>query len=137
MVAYSFKKRFIDPIKSGAKRQTIRAVGLRRHARPGDDLQLYTAMRTKQCQLIGRTQCVDAALITIKFGKRVDVVDIKGSSPPLPRRASSIELLDRFAATDGFKSWDELLKFWDEEHDGIVTKCGRFEGVLIRWEALS
>jgi hypothetical protein len=59
MVAYSFKDRFIVPISlglnipydvdhvvdvdAGPKRQTIRAIGLRRHARPGETLQLYHA----------------------------------------------------------------------------------------------
>ena len=53
MVAYSLKPRFIPPILSGAKRQTIRAISRRRHAIPGETLQLYTGMRTKQCRLIG------------------------------------------------------------------------------------
>ncbi|MEJ0016825.1 MAG: ASCH domain-containing protein [Acetobacteraceae bacterium] len=46
MVAYSFKRDFAAPILAGIKRQTIRA-DRRRHARPGEVLQLYTGMRTK------------------------------------------------------------------------------------------
>lgn len=45
MVAYSFQKRFVEPIRSGRKRQTIRA-DRKRHARPGEVLQLYSGMRT-------------------------------------------------------------------------------------------
>lgn len=71
MVAYSFKKQFIRPILIGlgaplspdefavgmdefgnvsrpvGKRQTIRALGKRRHARPGELVSLYFGMRTK------------------------------------------------------------------------------------------
>ena len=35
VVSYSFKRQFIDPIKRGTKRQTIRA-DRKRHARPGE-----------------------------------------------------------------------------------------------------
>ncbi len=52
MVAYSFKQRFLDPIVSGTKTQTIRGNGKRRHARVGDSLQLYCGMRTKACMKI-------------------------------------------------------------------------------------
>ena len=48
VVALNFKQQFIPPILSGAKRQTIRAIGRRRHAIPGETLQLYTGMRTKR-----------------------------------------------------------------------------------------
>lgn len=37
---------------------------------------------------------------------------------------------------DGFASWDTLLKFWDEHHDRIASKYGRFDGFLIRWESI-
>lgn len=36
MVAYSFQSRFAPAVESGRKRQTIRAVGKRRHARQGE-----------------------------------------------------------------------------------------------------
>ena len=48
MVAYSFKRRFREPILAGSKQQTIRA-DRKRHARRGEALQLYTGMRTTQC----------------------------------------------------------------------------------------
>jgi hypothetical protein len=109
MVAYSYKRRFINPIRVGLglpplfqfgphklvgdmdaeirpKRQTIRAFGKRRHARAGEILQHYTAMRTKQCTKIGDARCA------------------------------------------GF---DDMARFWREEH-GPDT----FEGAVIRWEAL-
>lgn len=87
MVAYSFKRQFVAPIRIGLgkevfdaayrsdsvvlrpKRQTIRAIGKRRHARVGETLQLYTAMRTKQFQLIGKARCTVVRHIIITFGK--------------------------------------------------------------------
>jgi hypothetical protein len=47
VVAYSFRQQFRPPILAGTKRQTIRA-DRKRHARPGEQLQLYTGMRTRQ-----------------------------------------------------------------------------------------
>jgi uncharacterized protein YqfB (UPF0267 family) len=66
MVAYSFKARFVEPILAGTKTQTIRA-DRKRHARPGEDLQLYTAMRTKQCKLIRVARCTQIVSVMLSF----------------------------------------------------------------------
>lgn len=128
MVAYSFKERFVEPIRWGLglgldvpdnvrhpKRQTIRAhrLGRGRHARPGEELQLYTAMRTKYCRLapnFRHDQLRDGG------------VTFRG-----------IELLNGYALLDGFASWSEMRAFWSTEHPGIE----RFSGVVIRWEPLA
>lgn len=79
MVAYSYKAGFVAPIRVGLglavldlhyelggylpgqpirpKRQTIRANGRRRHARPGEALQHYHGMRTTKCFKIGDARC--------------------------------------------------------------------------------
>ena len=72
MVAYSFRPRFIEPILGGRKRQTIRAIGRRRHARPGDPLQLYAGMRTRNCRLIGRAICIDVVEVGLRFAEDED-----------------------------------------------------------------
>lgn len=47
MVAYNFQARFAPLVESGRKTITIRTRGTaRRHARPGDRVQLYTGHRT-------------------------------------------------------------------------------------------
>jgi hypothetical protein len=58
MVAYSFKERFAEPILNGTKGGTIRAsrkgplrAATGGHAKPGEELQLYTDMRTRNCRL--------------------------------------------------------------------------------------
>ena len=98
MVAYSFQRRFAEPILEGTKGGTIRA-DRRRHARPGEELQLYVGMRTKQCRLVARKTCLACEPITINFASwRVGYV-ISGIRC-LRRRTE----LDAFAAFDGFRS---------------------------------
>lgn len=137
MVAYSYKRRFVTPIRVGLglpirpedqdhdaatlllpKRQTIRAHGLRRHARAGEELQHYCGMRQPGCFLIGRSICASVSDISIMVRKaslRINLVD------PVQ--------LDDFAQADGFASAEDMHEFWRVEHG-----LGKFEGVLVRWE---
>lgn len=123
MVAYSFQKRFVGPILARTKRQTIRA-DRKRHARPGEELQLYTGMRTKHCRLIMRAPCVDIRPIRILFDDDPEYEGIVTPTLGYP------DGLDGFARADGFQSWAELKAFWRERHPGI----DEFEGVIISWE---
>lgn len=136
MVAYSFKKQFVDPIRAGLghyehidgmipapKRQTIRANGKRRHARPGETLQLYSAMRTKQCFKIGEATCTEVVPISIDVRK--DGLLISSGR----QRIIGGTLIDNFARLDGFADGKEMRDFWLKEHG-----LGKFEGVLIRWQ---
>lgn len=127
MVAYSFQARFAAPILAGTKRQTIRT-DRRRHARPGEELQLYTGMRTRQCKLIGRAICRDVRRVALQFDAdpACDGVEIDGRFYP-GRQAE----LDRFAVADGFADWADLRAFWRAQHSDV----DRFEGVLILWES--
>lgn len=121
MVAYSFKPRFVDPIRASTKRQTIRA-DRKRHARPGEQLQLYTGMRTKQCKLIARSTCVSVDLVLLNFAD-CGVVRINGIV------LFSDAAMQKFSRSDGFTSWADMRAFWHENHPGIE----QFEGVIIRW----
>lgn len=124
MVAYSFRPRFVEPIRSGTKRQTIRA-DRKRHARPGETLQLYTGMRTRRCHLIGTSQCL--AISTIFIHAAEDWVVEAGDLIALAG-------LDIFAQSDGFADWADMRTFWSREHP--EAKAQRFPGVLIRWGRL-
>lgn len=131
MVAYSFKRRFVVPIQVGLgqveridgteyqpKRQTIRA-DRKRHARPGEELQLYCGMRTKGgCFLIGRARCVSVE--PIGFLVCSDCILQDGKAWPVS---------DEFARADGFAGAKEMADFWHAEHG-----LGPWHGVLIRWE---
>jgi hypothetical protein len=135
LTAYSFKERFIRPIEIGLgsvqlswdpapKRQTIRANGKRRHARPGEELQLYYAMRTKQCRLIGRARCTE--VLPIKIRPRTMMVWLN-------RQMLVHQAVTALAIADGFSDAAEMKEFWLKEHPDVET----FEGVLIRWEPLT
>lgn len=123
MVAYSFKKRFGPPILAGTKAQTIRA-DRKRHARPGELVQLFTGMRTRQCQRLGEARCVE--VLPIRMDLIVGLV-VAGDG-----WIREIRDLHAFARQDGFEDWWELVAFWVSEHPGVEL----FEGVLIRWEPL-
>jgi uncharacterized protein YqfB (UPF0267 family) len=110
MVAYSFQKRFAEPILAGTKSQTIRA-DRKRHARPGEELQLYTGMRTKHCRLIARVQCIGIRPITLDLAE---------------------DMPDAFAHRDGFADWEDMRAFWRQFHPGVET----FTGVLILWDPI-
>ncbi len=123
MVAYSFNKQFIAPIIEGSKRQTIRAYR-KRHARPGEMMQLYTAMRTKYCRAIGVSVCRMVAPITLDFeAERIRYPFERGMTTIFPPG------LDAFAADDGFTDWAQMRAFWAQAHPEVSV----FEGVLIRW----
>lgn len=142
MVAYSFKRRFVTRIQVGLgqiehipgteyvpKRQTIRAVGKRRHARPGEAIQLYSGMRTKKCFKIGEARCVSVEPIRVY---------VCGSCLQINNdRSHNIvdHELDKFARADGFSGWKEMQEFWAKEHGG--KQIGPFNGLLIKWEPLN
>ena len=154
MVAYSFKRQFVEPIQVGLgllpttgriidaptprgyevvpaihpKRQTIRGFGKRRHAKAGDELQLYSGMRTKNCFLIGRARCIDARRITLYFTEGSVAAMINGK-PFGPRKMRD------FARADGFKDALEMAAFWS--HENGTRNGDKWTGVLITWEPLS
>jgi hypothetical protein len=115
VVAYSFKSRFADAVASGAKRQTIRANGKRRHARPGEALQLYTGMRTKDCRKLRDAVCVISTYCAI-YDDRITT----GKHPSID--------LDEFAQRDGFADFTDMTDWFRETH-GLP-----FIGQLIVWE---
>lgn len=128
MVAYSFQKQFAEPILAETKQQTIRAFGKRRHARVGDELQLYVGMRTKHCRLIMRAKCIADPTVRLDFvNDSVDIITSAG------RTIASDCALDLFAKRDGFVSWDHLRAFWAKHHSGVTV----FEGICIRWESVA
>lgn len=143
MVAYSFKARFIGPVRAGLgikhlnergketipgpvpKRQTIRANGKRRHARPGELVQLYYAMRTRQCMLIGKGDCTDTRPTRLVISPTDADLDIFYDGHRLKAHHA-----EDFAKADGFGSIEDMWLFWRETHPATVA----FEGTTIKWE---
>lgn len=133
MVAYSFKAQFEKPIAALDKRQTVRG-DRKRHARPGEALQLFVGMRTKHCRKILTPDpiCLDARHIAIEF-------DLAGSNWITSIEIDGIGLdddeIEAFALADGFEgkglftARQRMGAFWRLHHGGQS-----FEGVVIRWE---
>lgn len=123
MVAYSFQRRFATPISTLVKRQTIRA-DRRRHARPGEMLQLFTGMRTRHCaKIIADPRCLSVEPIVLRM-------DSDGCIAEAEIGGQLIEDLDGFAIQDGFESLSDMSGFWVKSHGHMQV----FRGVLIRWE---
>jgi hypothetical protein len=148
MVAYSFAPEFREQVAELTKCQTVRA-NRKRHAFPGEAVQLYTAMRTKHCRKLVDTDpvCTTVRPIEIHISRLVDelVASIAINGRPLDR----IEI-EAFATADGFDpdvfDWYRASRapsgaafpktaranmglFWFVTHGE-----GRFEGVVITWE---
>lgn len=130
MVAYSFRKRFAAPILAGTKAQTIRA-DRKRHARPGEEIQLYTGMRTKHCKLLARVRCEAVVPVRMTFSRWGGAAAVW-----LEDRPMASVLLDAFARQDGFGSFLDMRLFWLCEHARDADEID-FRGVLIRWTPLA
>ena len=158
MVAYSFQRRFVDHVAAGLeagpwcpgmKRHTLRAprLGRQGHARPEQPVHLYTAMRTRQCRLIGRAVARvqipvllhwDGAVLFISRREgavpRSRVADLAPIVQRLMDRAIGFTMrsedMDEFARSDGFADAADLARFFDPPAEpGPLVK----EMVLIGW----
>ena len=128
MTAYSFKAQFVQPILDGTKTGTIRGIGKKRHARPGEKVQLYIGMRTKHCQRIAEFDCVRTNEIELDL-TRVCVPwlptgGLVSNGVPIDGKSAR----DEFARADGFKDFEALIDFWLLNHGAI-----HFRGVHIIW----
>jgi hypothetical protein len=136
MVAYSFAPQFIEPIVSRQKLQTVRAQR-RRHARVGEAIQLYTAMRTKQCRKLIEVDpvCIRAwdIRIAVDASERrvIGAITLEGALLTQPE-------MEAFAQADGFtadadaSALRRMGEFWLKAHAHLGTDF-LFEGVCIRW----
>lgn len=130
MVAYSFKKRFVEPIREGLKTQTIRG-DRDRHARPGEMLQLFTGMRAAHCKKICEdVRCTDVRPIGIRFAANGEIEGIVVDGTPIAD-------LDDFATQDGFVGATEMGEFWLDAHKKAIGwgQPVLWTGVLIEWAA--
>ena len=115
MPSLNFKQRFVAPIESGRKRQTIRKMR-KRPFRTGDTLYLFTGMRTANCRRLGTLRCISAHDVTITL----EHMEVDG-------RMLTPEVTGELAQADGFASTQEFLDFFRREHDLPLI------GQLIRW----
>jgi hypothetical protein len=111
---------------SGSKRQTVRAAGRKRHARPGEAVQIYAGLRTRSARkLIPDPICraVDHIIIVVDPASENGIAGMEINGVPLTRAQMAA-----FAWDDGFIGLASFGRFWRVTHGP-----GKFEGVVIRW----
>lgn len=119
MPLLGFKREHIEPIRKGWKRQTIRKV--RKYPiQPGEILLMWTGLRTKNTEKIGQYICRSVTPIEIHVSGY-----IMDSETAID--ADDHYLLNRFANLDGFKTWEDLVRFFEGYYELP------FEGVVICW----
>jgi len=129
MVAYSFAARFADQVALGAKTQTIRA-HRRRHAWPGEPVQLYAGLRTKAARKLVDPDpvCVSVEAVTLDIP-----AESEGRAARVAVGLDALRLLDdAFAQADGFRDVGDMVRFWRATHG-----AGLFTGVLIGWRLVA
>lgn len=136
MVAYSFAQQFRQAVALGLKTQTVRA-DRKRHAQPGERVQLYAAMRTKHCcKLVDPDPwCIGVNSIEIMVTRQNP--EIIGSIAIADTELTDEEI-EHFAFADGFNAdidrsaRRDMGLFWLKTHGE-----GLFTGVLIQWAEAS
>lgn len=123
MAAYSIQPMFVPHVLTGRKRNTIRAVGRRKHAVPGKPIQIYRGMRTKHCRLVLESLCRSVRGITIDW-RDADFPSVYIDG------IGRVTDLESFAHGDGFDSLAAMRKFWRENHPDAPL----FRGYIIEWE---
>ncbi|GJD55206.1 hypothetical protein [Methylobacterium dankookense] len=136
MVAYSFKRQFMQPIRERVKPHTLRDFrrGRSRHARPGEQLQLYVGMRTSSCELIGRAVCDRFQSVSLDFSAPnpivlTDLVEVGFSTFEAAGEPQAVRAVDSFAVSDGFEDIEAMARFWRDTHDTSI-----WQGCLIGWD---
>lgn len=134
MVAYSFAPQFVEAVASLKKRQTVRALR-KRHALPGERLQLYSGMRTRYCRKLVKVDpiCTDVRRVAIDIAPANPLIVLSIEIEGVPLSADEIEA---FAVADGFGgaladgyARQRMGLFWIKNHPAAQF----FEGVVIRW----
>lgn len=116
MVAFNFSPQFVPLVASGVKRQTIRQ---KARAKPGDNLQLYTGMRTKNCRKL-----IDPDPVCTL----VDYVSIRPQYLTLGNTKKHSGDADDFARRDGFKDYDDMVRWFQERYGSPY-----FQGYVHAW----
>lgn len=127
MVAYNFQEQFAPAVERLEKRQTIRANGRRRHARPGEHVQLYTGQRTRACRKLVNPDPVCTAALPVEIAAtEAGRLEIRLDGELLSGAAA-----EAFARADGFASVAELGAWFEQVH-GLP-----FRGTCIQWTPVS
>jgi hypothetical protein len=128
MPAYNFQTRFAPLVMSGKKQNTIRG----REAKIGSLAYLFTGMRTKKCQRLGRGEIVSCTPISLGY-RNNGIGRIK-------LRSRQINMHDalQLAYADGFATLSEMIDWFAITYmQNEATGDGGFDvyhGFLITWK---
>lgn len=113
-----FKKRFIQPIKIGTKVHTMRN---KRKIKPkiGETLHMYTALRTKHCELItNKEKLISKQKVRVHIQRNKVVTEGKNNGFAYitkvlidGRKIEGAEL-EQFVKFDGFENITDFASFW-------------------------
>lgn len=120
VVVYGFAQEHAEAVASGRKRRTIRAVGKRRHAAPGDKVRLYAGLRTKRCRLLADAVCTRQRAVSLTVEGGALTAAAVGGRP--------VQNIAAFARADGFADAAGMGAFFQKLHGP-----GEFRGVMIEW----
>lgn len=144
MVAYSFKAMFGPQVSAMTKLHTVRA-DRKRHARPGEPVQLYQGMRTRDCFKLVEPDPICISVLPISIMTSELIAEFIGSIS-IDGIILNREEIEEFSIADGFgiehvgdwrmkregrpgsARWN-MGAFWAAEH-----AIGLFQGCLIKWE---
>ena len=129
MVALNFKAEFVCAIDGGAKTRTIRQVRKSGNPKVGDVLQLYTGMRTSNCEKIRDVTCTRVRPVEIDYlGIKLNGHSLYAGDAPAYQGGPNPEEYDGdFARADGFDSFADMVEFFGKQY-GLP-----FRGQLIEW----
>lgn len=120
MPALNFQKQFAPAVKSGKKRQTIRAARSDgRNPRVNQMLYLYTGMRTKGCRKLGEGVCRQSLPVYMNEHDN-GMIDLYINGD-----AMDFDQVEQLAKDDGFDNVDDFYSFFRDRLP--------FRGYLIRW----
>ena len=154
MPAFNFQKQFVEPIKNGTKTSTIRKLRKdgRQPCKEGDQIKLYTGMRTKNCQLIAVAKVSRIREIAIEIdvnqGSKPRITSIFfddaaknvgfccpdlfwSSDPSLPKAEK--EKFEKFVKIEGFLSNIDFILFMLGYHGDKKCRTASFRGWQIEW----
>jgi len=122
MVAFNFKKQFADDVETGRKFSTIRE---KIRCKPGDNVQLYTGMRTKNCRKLREDVCTGAGSILINRNKAgAPYWSIREIWGDLELGWNGLCLHE----IEGFKNVEDFVRFFEDQY-GLP-----FSGYIYQWK---
>ena len=140
MVAYNYQREFVEDLLAGRKTSTLRMRGKKRHARPGEMVDHWHGLRTKQACKLGTAMCetaepctlavYGASFFQLTYIERID----DGRSPDRRYPAMpAIALMEAFPNVYQMREWF-LLRYGEGEHAMIQVTWDPDKGHFIDLE---